>query len=143
MVSIKYGIVAILNNVSLIRLMPQQEFVDCSHSLKNLEKYFCNLTSKKKLVKHIENLPQHSSEKFVNYRYRFKKLRFIDYRYHLEFFEISGYCYFFSTEKFIVPITVSANEILIFKQLVSGTKHQNSFEKSCFRILKNLYHQYS
>ena len=33
---------------------------------KNLEKDFCNLIYKKKnLVKHIENLPQHLSEKFI------------------------------------------------------------------------------
>ena len=34
--------------------------------LKNLEKHFCDLTCKKKnFVKHIENLPQHLSEKLI------------------------------------------------------------------------------
>ena len=39
--------------------------VNCSFFLKNLEKRFCNLTYKKKFVNHIENLPQHLSEKFI------------------------------------------------------------------------------
>ena len=42
------------------------EFLKCSLFLKNLEKHFCDLTYKKKyFVKHIENLPQHLSEKFI------------------------------------------------------------------------------
>ena len=42
------------------------ESVNCSLFLTNLEKHFCDLTyKKKKFVKHIENLPQHSSEKFI------------------------------------------------------------------------------
>ena len=41
------------------------ESVDCSLFLKNLEKHFCNLTFKKNFVKHIENLSQHLSEKFI------------------------------------------------------------------------------
>ena len=52
------------------------ESVDCSLFLKNLEKHFCNLTWKN-FVQHIENLPQHLLQKFIGYRYRFKKLRFI------------------------------------------------------------------
>ena len=39
--------------------------VNCSLFLKNLEKHFCNLTCKKNFVEHIENLPQHLSEKCV------------------------------------------------------------------------------
>ena len=33
--------------------------------LKNLETQFCNVTCKKNFVKHIENLPQHLSKKFI------------------------------------------------------------------------------
>ena len=41
------------------------EPVNGSLFLKNLQKHFCYLTYKKNFVKHIENLPQHSSEKFI------------------------------------------------------------------------------
>ena len=42
------------------------ESVNCSLLLKNLEKHFCDLSYKKKnFVKHMENLPQHLSEKFI------------------------------------------------------------------------------
>ena len=41
------------------------ESVDCSLFLKSLEKRFCNLTYRKNFVKHIKNLPQHLSEKFI------------------------------------------------------------------------------
>ena len=45
---------------------PTAESVNCSFFLKNVEKHFCDLTYKKKnFVKHIENLPQHLSEKFI------------------------------------------------------------------------------
>ena len=45
---------------------PTAKSVDCSLFLKNLEKHFCDLTYKKNnFVKHIENLPQHLSEKFI------------------------------------------------------------------------------
>ena len=41
------------------------ESVNCSLFLKNAEKTFCNSTYEKNFVKHIENLPQHLSEKFI------------------------------------------------------------------------------
>ena len=45
---------------------PTAESVNCSLFLKNVEKHFRDLTYKKKnFVKHIENLPQHLSEKFI------------------------------------------------------------------------------
>ena len=45
---------------------PTAESVNCSLFLKNLENHFCDLTyKKKKYIKHIENLPQHLSEKFI------------------------------------------------------------------------------
>ena len=45
---------------------PTAESVKCSIFLKNLEKYFCELTYKEKnFVKHIESLPQHLLEKFI------------------------------------------------------------------------------
>ena len=66
---------------------PTAESVNCSLLLKNLEKHFCDLTYKKKnFVKHVESSPQHLLEKFIDYQYRFKKLRFVDYRYHPEHF---------------------------------------------------------
>ena len=42
------------------------ESVNSSLFLKNLEKDFCNWTSKKNFVKHIKNLPQHLSKKFID-----------------------------------------------------------------------------
>ena len=45
---------------------PTAESVNCSLLLKNLEKHFCDLTSKKKnRIKHIESFPQHLLEKFI------------------------------------------------------------------------------
>ena len=45
---------------------PTAESINCSFFFKNLENHFCDLTYKKKnFVKHIENLPQYLSEKFV------------------------------------------------------------------------------
>ena len=41
------------------------ESVNCSLFLKNLQKHFCNMIYKKNLIEHIENLPQHLSEKFI------------------------------------------------------------------------------
>ena len=41
------------------------EFMNCSLFLKNLEKHFCYMICKKIFVKHIENLRQHLSEKFI------------------------------------------------------------------------------
>ena len=51
------------------------ESVNCSLFLKNLETHLCNVTCKKNFIKSIENLSQHLSEQFIDYRYRFKKLR--------------------------------------------------------------------
>ena len=45
---------------------PTAKSMNCSLFLKNLEKHFYDLAYKKKsFVKHIENLPQHLSEKFI------------------------------------------------------------------------------
>ena len=77
--------------------------MSCSLFLKNLETHFCNVTCKKNFVKCIKNLSQHLSEKFIDYRYRFKKLRFIGIA--KDFFEVIDYRYRFSTERFVVPIT--------------------------------------
>ena len=41
------------------------ESVNCSPFFYKCRKHFCNLTHKKNFVKHIENLPQHLSERFV------------------------------------------------------------------------------
>ena len=60
-----------------------------------------DLYAKKTSSKHIKNL----SEKFINYRYRFKNLRFINCRYRPGLFEIIDYCYCFSSERFIVLFT--------------------------------------
>ena len=81
------------------------EFANCS-LWKNLENIFAVWLTKKYFIKHIENyLPQHLSEKFIDYRYLFTKLRFIDYRIAQSFLEIIDYHYCFSTDRFIVPIT--------------------------------------
>ena len=40
--------------------------MSCFLFLKNVKKYFCNLTYKKNSVKLIENLPHHLLEKFIN-----------------------------------------------------------------------------
>ena len=41
------------------------ESVNCSIFLKNVETHFCNVICKQNFVKHIENLSQHLSEKFI------------------------------------------------------------------------------
>ena len=45
------------------------ESVNHSVFLKNQQKHFCNFTYKN-FIKHIENLPQHLSEKFIGNNYR-------------------------------------------------------------------------
>ena len=53
---------------------PMAESVNCSLFFKILENHFCDLIKKKKnFVKHIENLPQHLSEKLLG-----KNLSIID-----------------------------------------------------------------
>ena len=68
-------------NISFFIFNATAESMKRSLSLKNLETHFCKGTCEKIFVKTIKNLPQHLSEKFIDYRYRFKKLRFVDYRY--------------------------------------------------------------
>ena len=86
------------------------ESVDCSLFLKNLEKYFCNFTYRKNFVKHIENLLQHLSEKLIgnnllitDIALRNCDLLIISIAQGI--FEIIDYCYRFTIERFIVPIT--------------------------------------
>ena len=58
-----------LSSLCLIRdwFNPTSESVNCYLFLKNLQKHFCDLTYKKKnFVKHIENLSQRLSEKFID-----------------------------------------------------------------------------
>ena len=43
------------------------ESVSSSLFLKNVETHFCNVICKKNFVKHIGNLPQHLSKKFIGY----------------------------------------------------------------------------
>ena len=80
--------------------------------LKNLEKHFCNSTHKKKnFVKLIGNLPQYLSEKFISDNLSITDIALRNWDLSLigiaqGFFEIIDYCYRFSTERFIVPITV-------------------------------------
>ena len=59
-------------NISFYFIQCHGRVMNCSFSLKNLETYFCTVTCKKKivkvlvkLVKTIDNLPQHLSEKFI------------------------------------------------------------------------------
>ena len=53
-------------NISLCLFNATAESVNCSlFFLKNLETHFCNMTCKINFVKRIENLPQHSWEKFI------------------------------------------------------------------------------
>ena len=55
-----------LKKILFVVYNPTAESVNCSLFLKNLEKYFCDLTYKKKnFVIHIESLPQYLSEKFI------------------------------------------------------------------------------
>ena len=58
------NLVAIFKSLSVL-LNAMAESVNCSLFLKNLEKHFCNMIYKKIFVKHIENLRQHLSEKFI------------------------------------------------------------------------------
>ena len=64
--------------------------------LKNLEKRFCNLTYKKRLRQTYQKftatiIGKIYRRKFIDYRYRFKKLRFINYCYRPDFFKIIDY----------------------------------------------------
>ena len=89
------------------------ESVNSSLFLKNLEKHFCNWTYKKKnLVKPIYNLPQHLSEKFIGDNWSITDIALNNWDLPIigiaqGFFEIIGYRYRFTTERFIVPITAS------------------------------------
>ena len=55
----------IFKNYFFVWLNFTTESVNCSLFLKNLEKTFLQFDLQKKFVKHIENLPQHLSEKFI------------------------------------------------------------------------------
>ena len=79
--------------------------MNCSLFLKNLEKTFLqfDLQKKKNFVKHIENLPQHLSEKFIDIALWNYNLSIIGIA--QSFFEVINYRYRFSAERFIVPIT--------------------------------------
>ena len=78
---------------------------------KSRKNIFAIRLTKKNFVKHIENLPQHLSEKFIG-----DSLSIIDIalrNWDLSiigitqgFFEVIDYRYRCSTERFIVPITV-------------------------------------
>ena len=89
---------------------PTAESVNCS-LLKNLEKHFCDLTYKKKnFIKHIENLPQHLSKKFIGDNLSITDIALKNWDLSIigiaqSIFEIIDYRYRFSTERFIVPIT--------------------------------------
>ena len=79
--------------------------MNCSLFLKNLEKHFYNLTLQKKTSSNILKIYRNIyRRKFIDYRYRFRKLRFIDYRYRPGFFEAIDYRYRYSTKGFIVSI---------------------------------------
>ena len=85
--------------------------VNCS-LLKNLAKLFCILTYKKKnFVQHVENLSQHLSEKFIGDNLSITDIALINGDLSIigiaqSIFEIINYRYCFSTERFIVPISV-------------------------------------
>ena len=91
---------------------PAAESVNCSLFLKNLEKHFCYLTYKKKnFIKHTENLPQHLSEKFIGDNLSITGIALKTWDLSIigiaqSIFEIIDYRYRFSTERFIVSITV-------------------------------------
>ena len=91
------------------------KFVNCSLIIKNLEEHFCNLTNQKNFVKHVKNLPQHLSEKFIgdNFSIIGIALSIIGRPIAQGFFDITDYRYRFSTERFITPITESAPQITL------------------------------
>ena len=104
-------LVAIFNNYFFVLLNFTAESVNCSLFLENLEITFLQFDLQtKNFVEHIENLPQHLSEKFIG-----DKLSIIDIALKNRdlsiigiaqgFFEVIDYRYRFSTERFIVPIT--------------------------------------
>ena len=79
--------------------------------LKNLKSHFCNSTYKKNCIKHIENLPQRSSEKFIGDNLSITDIALRNWdlsiiRIAQGFLETIDYRYRFGTERFIVPITV-------------------------------------
>ena len=58
-------LVVIFKNYFFVWLNFTAESVNCSLFLKNLEKTFLQFDLQKNFVKHIKNLPQHLSEKFI------------------------------------------------------------------------------
>ena len=58
-------LVVIFKNYFFVWLNFTAESLNCSLFLKNLEIHFCDSTYKKNFFKHIENLPQDLSEKFI------------------------------------------------------------------------------
>ena len=109
-----YGVCKALlqfKNISFCFDNATPESVNCSLFLKNLEKHFCNLTYKNNFVKHVENLPQHLSEKCVgdnssitDIAFRNRDLSIIGIA--QSFFEIIDYRYRFIAKRFIVPFTM-------------------------------------
>ena len=90
--------------------------MNCSFFLKNLEKTFLQFDVQKiNFVKHIVNLPQHLSEKFIG-----DNLSIIDIALRncdlsiigiaQGFFEDIDYRYRLSTEWFVVPITANSTD---------------------------------
>ena len=79
-------LVAVFKNYFFARLNFTTESVNSSLFLKNLEKIFLQFDLQKKLREtHRKSTATFIGKiyrrYFINYRYRFKKLRFIDYRY--------------------------------------------------------------
>ena len=107
------------------------ESVDCFLFLKNLEKYFCNLTYRKNFFQHIENLSQHLPEKFIGDNLSItdialKNLDLSIISIAQGFFEIIDYRYRFTTERFIVPITASNLFLIKYAQInFTNKKHWN------------------
>ena len=99
-------LVVIIKNYFFVRLNFTAESVNCSLFLKILEKKFLQFDLRKKTLSNTSKIYRNIYRKNLSgiiYRYRFKKLRFIGIA--QGFFEVIDYCYRFSTERFIVPIT--------------------------------------
>ena len=81
------------------------------------KKRFCNLTYKKNFVKHIENFPQHLSEKFIGDNLSITDIALKNWDLSIigiaqGFFEVIDYRYRCSTKRFIVPISAHSQSRL-------------------------------
>ena len=134
--------------------------MNCSLFLKNLEKHFCDLTYKKNsstiekhfcdtkynFVKHIENLPQHLSEKFIGDNLLITDIVLRNWDLSIigiaqSIFEIIDYRYRFSIGRFIVRITATRTINLALVETLNITSLRIFAWWKSLLFFKTQYHE--